>query len=154
MKISTAIKTVGFTAILLFAVTASKTVHAQMPVASAGALADACSHAKNIELPNGKIDGRKTEDLIKVGSCIGFLTGWIEGIDGTTYQESNGAYVMVEVKRDHIMDASFVADALLSFLARNPDQTEKPADDVLRRVLREKRLLNLSLVSMPGAAAR
>jgi hypothetical protein len=154
MKISKVFKTLGFTAILLFAVTAPKEANAQMPVVTASALADTCTRAKNIQLPNGQIDGSKPADLVKVGSCIGFITGWIDGVDGTTYPESNGSYVKVEVRRDLIRDAAFVADALLSYLARNPDSTEKPADDVLRRVLREKSLLNLSLVTMPNPAAQ
>ena len=126
----------------------SRLVHAQTPVLSAGLIASSCSSAQNIKLPNGGIDKSKTADLLKVGQCIGFLKGWIEGADGTTYQEGNGAYVRVTIKRDHIKDVSFLADDLLSYLARNPYAKDKAADDILRKVLHEKGLLSLSMVNL------
>lgn len=125
-----------------------KSVHAQTPVLSAGQIAASCSSAQNIKLPNGGIDKSKTADLLKVGQCIGFLKGWIEGADGTTYQEGNGAYVRVTIKRDHIKDVSYLADDLLAYLARNPYAKDKAADDVLRKVLHEKSMLNLSMVTL------
>jgi hypothetical protein len=53
------------------------------------------------------------------------------------------------VKRDHIKDVSFIADALIAYLAKNPNAQEKAADDVLRKVLHERGLLSLAMVTIP-----
>ncbi len=139
----------ALTLTLLGLLISGRIAHAQTPVMTAGDIAASCSSAQNIKLPNGGIDTRKTADILKVGQCVGFLKGWIEGTDGTTYQESNGAYVRITVKRDHIKDVSFIADALIAYLAKNPNAQEKAADDVLRKVLHERGLLSLAMVTIP-----
>ena len=122
---------------------------AQASVITAGEIAASCASAENIKLPNGGIDTTKPQDILKVGQCVGFLKGWIEGSDGTTYQESNGAYVRITIKRDHIKDMGEVADYLLHYLAKNLNAQDKAADDVLRKVLHEQGLLSLTMVQVP-----
>ncbi len=141
-------KLVAIAFALLAAVTSASHAHAQAPVLTAGEIATSCLSAKNIKLPNGEIDTTKPQDILKVGQCVGFLKGWIEGADGTTYMESNGAYVRITIKRDHIKDMGQIADELLQYLAKTSGAAEKAADDVLRKVLHEQGQLSLTMVPL------
>jgi hypothetical protein len=144
------VKKLAVLAIALFGlVIPGRITHAQTSVITAGEIATSCSSARNIKLPNGGINAKKTADLLKVGQCVGFLKGWIEGADGTTYQESNGAYVRITMKRAQIKDVSFIAESLVSYLTKNPNSRDKAADDVLRKVLHERGLLSLAMVTIP-----
>jgi hypothetical protein len=136
---------------LVSAFVQSSRSHAQAPVITAGEIADSCSSQQNTNLPNGRIGVSKTQAVSNIGQCVGFLRGWIEGSDGTTYQESNGIYVRITIKRDHIKDMAIVADYLLQYLVKHPEAQEKVADDVLRKVLHERGLLSLSMVQIPPA---
>ena len=81
-----------------------------------------------------------TEDTLSVGMCVGYIGGWIDGVNGV-FVKVEGKFVMVVFAKD--VTVPQVIRVFSKFITEHPEFENKGADEVLPSVLLASKLMGV-----------
>jgi hypothetical protein len=139
------------TTLLVFGVFLTPGQAQQRTYLTADSLATVC---QNVYLSSGLYDKhgkpKRNADLQKsyqLGQCNGYITGLLDGIDGTSFTASDGTLKVVHIA--YIASNQDLISSFMRYVAANPLAKNKTAQEVIDTVLIENNLMGVTVAQRP-----